>query len=643
MFPLGLALVALWMLGIAAPAGAADKASYIVVYRGSVDSVDRETDKHERAKGFRAKFRYRHAVKGFAAQLTEDEVQELESDPDVAFVSLDRTRRARATIVPGDTAPTGVRRMEAAVGSTVRGPSRVNVAVLDTGIDLDHPDLNAVDGKDCIPPITTAEDDDGHGTHVAGSIAARNNGSGVVGVAPGTKIYAVKVLDSKGEGTDSTIICGLDWAKATRSDGNSSNDIAVINMSLGGPGPQVRPCATTTDAFHRAVCNATAAGIVNAVAAGNEGWDFDFQAVPDVPAAYPETIAVTAMSDFDGAPGGNEDPSTCEPGEQDDVRATFSSFAARSENQGRTLAGPGICIHSTYLNGGYATESGTSMATPHVAGAVALCLGEGTGTGPCAGLPANQPSAFVQKITKTDPSYGYVGDPNQPISGRYYGYLVWGGVSGSSGSSPYRDAVMSTPGLVSYWRLGEGSGSTAVDQKGANQGAYQGSPTLSETGAIAGDPDKAVRFDGQNDEMTAPGPALSTQGSIEGWFYWEAGVALLRDNTTAGGWILAYDSGGQLAYRVGGTSFLTGRTTASLKNGWHHLVLTRSGGSTAFYVDGALVHQGSGGGTTPAKPSWHLMRNGAYAQYSRGRADELAIYNTALSQATVRHHYNAGS
>jgi hypothetical protein len=211
--------------------------------------------------------------------------------------------------------------------------------------------------------------------------------------------------------------------------------------------------------------------------------------------------------------------------------------------------------------------------------------------------------------------------------------------------SPYRDAVLATPGLVSYWRLGEGSGTTAADEKGANPGAYAGNPALGQPGAIEGDSNTAVRFDGSNDELSAPGPALSSQGSIEGWFYWEAGLTLMRDHTSATGtgWLLAFDSGGKLAYRVGGTTFLTGRSTASVRNGWHHLVLTRSGDSTAFYLDGVLVHQGSGAGSQAANLPWHVMRNANTNAYSRGRADEVAIYNTALPAQTVQQHYDAGT
>ena len=111
---------------------------------------------------------------------------------------------------------------------------------------------------------------------MAGTIAARNNGSGVVGVAPNTKLYAVKVLNSSGNGTASQVICGIDWVTANA----SSLGIKVVNMSLGGGGPPVQSCSTTTDAEHKAICRSTEAGVTYVVAAGNSGWDFDTRRHP---------------------------------------------------------------------------------------------------------------------------------------------------------------------------------------------------------------------------------------------------------------------------------------------------------------------------------------------------------------------------
>jgi hypothetical protein len=216
-------------------------------------------------------------------------------------------------------------------------------------------------------------------------------------------------------------------------------------------------------------------------------------------------------------------------------------------------------------------------------------------------------------------------------------------VTATPGAAPtYRDVIFNTAGLRSYWRLGEASGTTAADEKSAHPGTYTGGVSLAQPGALTGD--TAAGFDGSDDEMTAGGSALAltTAGSLEGWFYWEAGsAALMRDSTSSGGWILAFDNGGNLAYRVGGKGFTTSRTTASVRNGWHHLALTVSGGTARFYIDGALVHTGSGAGTAAARMPWHLMRNGTLSGRSRGRGDEVAVYGSALSATTVAQHYQA--
>jgi glucose/arabinose dehydrogenase/PKD repeat protein len=210
--------------------------------------------------------------------------------------------------------------------------------------------------------------------------------------------------------------------------------------------------------------------------------------------------------------------------------------------------------------------------------------------------------------------------------------------------SSYRSLVMGTAGLRSYWRLGEAFGTTAADEKGANPGTFLGGPTLGQPGALSGDSNTAARFDGVNDEMSAGGPAAGANGTLEGWFYWEAGVATMRDSTGTGGvgWILAYDSAGKLAYRAAGKSIVTTRGTATVRNGWHHFALTKSGPSAALYVDGALVHNATGFGSTAAAMPWRAMRNGTAAQFSRGRADELAVYDRALTAAEVQQHHQAG-
>jgi subtilisin len=419
---------------------------YIVVYRASVTSVNAETESRERVRGFSSRLRFRSALEGFSARLKPSQVRGLRADPEVDFVSPDlRVRAASAVpLASGEPLPpTGVQRIGAATATTTRQASTANVAVLDTGIDFAHPDLNAVSGKNCIGSGSAA-DDQGHGTHVAGTIGARNNGAGVVGVVPGTKLYAVKVLNSSGSGLWSQVICGIDWATATRADSDPANDVRVVNMSLSGGGGPVKSCSTTTDALHKAICKSLTAGITYVVAAGNSAWDFDDAANPDVPAAYPEVLTVTAMSDSDGVPGGTGGSPTCTSGQSDDRAATFSNYALTSAGRAHTIAAPGVCINSTVRGGGYARWNGTSMATPHVAGLVALCLGEGSTAGPCASLtPAQTISrirADAEARTLANSGYGFLGDPSRPLSGNYFGYLSWVGGPAPPAPKYYRPA-----------------------------------------------------------------------------------------------------------------------------------------------------------------------------------------------------------
>lgn len=142
--------------------------------------------------------------------------------------------------------------------------------------------------------------------------------------------------------------------------------------------------------------------------------------------------------------------------------------------------------------------------------------------------------------------------------------------------------------------------------------------------------------------MTGNARGLGATGTLEGWFDWRAGVALMRDSTGAGGWILAYDNAGKLSYRIAGTTYDTGRTVASVKGAWHHVAITKNGPAVGFYLDGRLIHSGTGAGTTAPAMPWHVMRNGTTAQYAQGNVDDVAVYTTALPATTIAQRFSAG-
>lgn len=340
----------------AAP-GSAALFDYIVVLDEAVD-VMMVADEHARADTAEIRKLYGNALNGYAARMTAERAAEVAADARVLWVQPDGL-----VTISAQTVPTGVDRVDAESSPTARidGVDErvdVDVAVLDTGVDLDHPDLNvhAAGAKNCSTGYT-ADDGHGHGTHVAGTVGALDDAGGVVGVAPGARIWPVRVLDDGGSGAFSDVICGIDFVTA------HADEIEVANLSLGGLGSDDGNCGTTDhDAMHRAICASVAAGVTYVVAAGNSRTD----AASFIPAAYDEVITVSALADFNGVPGGGALPS-CLILDLDDTSADFSNYGPDID-----LIAPGVCIRSTWKQDGYATLSGTSMASPHVAGGAAL-------------------------------------------------------------------------------------------------------------------------------------------------------------------------------------------------------------------------------------------------------------------------------
>ena len=341
----------------AATAAPPDKAGYIVVLHDSVESPGVAAREMARQVGGQVGFVYKHALKGFSVTLPVQAVAALQKNPKVKYVSTDDVRYASAA----QSVPTGIKRIFADTNPNIKINGSddyrvdVDVAVIDTGVDFQHPDLNVVGGVNCTGKIFFAtcvnggDDDHYHGTHVAGTIGALDNGIGVVGVAPGARIWAVKVLNKNGSGYSSWIIAGIDWVA------QHADTIKVANMSLGGSG--------YSQAEYDAIQGAVNKGVAFAVAAGNEDDDANNYS----PSGFDNVLVVSALADFNGLPGGGAAP-TCRA-DVDDTLADFSNWGPEVD-----VAAPGVCILSTYPieQGEYGTISGTSMASPHAAGALAL-------------------------------------------------------------------------------------------------------------------------------------------------------------------------------------------------------------------------------------------------------------------------------
>ena len=270
-----------------------------------------------------------HIVPTIAASVPKGKLDSLRHNPKVTSVEEDIPMQ-----IIEEALPWGIDRIDAEVVQGQNKGQGVRVAILDTGIDLDHPDLRVAGNVTFVPETTSGDDDHGHGTMVAGIVAALDNEIGVVGVAPDAELYAVKVLNQNGSGVCSVILSGIEWA--------IDNDMQVINMSFGSLGGLPVSIIEALQKAHQA-------GIVLVAGAGNAG-DLD---IIYGPARYEAVIAVGAT-------------------DQQDARASFSCTGSTLE-----LMAPGVGIPSTARGGGYSSGSGTSLSTPHVTGMAALLIASG--------------------------------------------------------------------------------------------------------------------------------------------------------------------------------------------------------------------------------------------------------------------------
>ncbi len=306
---------------------------------------------------------YSKVFNGVATKLSSDDVARLNTDRRIAYIEKDQM----ITLAPppgkgpgngggeptGEEKPWGITRVNGGSG-TANGVAWV----IDTGIDLDHPDL-IVDATRGFNAFTSGKDgqsfDDGngHGSHVAGTIAAINNDIGVIGVAPGATVIPIKVLGSRGSGSYSGVIAGIEHVAANGGNGD------VANLSLGGP---------VSQAVDDAVIAAQTSGVIFVLAAGNDGDDANNHSPARVNGNSIYTIS--AMSNGDNW-------------------ASFSNYG----NPPVDFCAPGVAVKSTWKDGGYNTISGTSMAAPHAAGV--LLLGNAGSSGPVNGDPDGEPDPII--------------------------------------------------------------------------------------------------------------------------------------------------------------------------------------------------------------------------------------------------------
>lgn len=264
----------------------------------------------------------------------------------------------------------------------------VDIAVLDTGVSLTHPDLNVYRDVTFVNGTTTGNDDLGHGSHVAGIAAAKDNDIGIVGIAPGARIWAIKVCDSSGECKITNQIKGVEYAI------KHANEIDVLNISIENP---------NSPALNSIIDAAVRAGITVVVSAGNYGKD----ASATTPANSPSVITVSAIADSDGVCGA-AGPDLSMEGDNttmtDDTFAYFSNFGPAVK-----MSAPGVNVLSTYTGSGYAVDSGTSMAAPYVSGAAAL-------------YKAQHPYATPSEVMAAILGAGSL--PDTPCDGAAHGYFT---------------------------------------------------------------------------------------------------------------------------------------------------------------------------------------------------------------------------
>ena len=363
--------------------------SYIVIFSSKAPEIQRTTISDRlslleknitaltRQYTFEVTQKWESCLTGFAANMDPRVAEALSHDPRIESIEPDQYAYAYT-----QTLPTGINRIDGDVSSTISGNGtgtvgNVEIYIIDTGIQTTHPDLNVVGGINYAGGSSSNYNDgNGHGTHVAGTAAAKDNTSYVVGVAPGANLFAVRVLNNQGSGQFSWIISGVNWVTARKS-GNTKGMVA--NMSLGAYAG-----TTSYNSLDNAIANSIGAGITYAIAAGNSS---------DNASLYTPAHVTTALTVGAYSPTSNS-------------WASFSNYGSTVD-----FLAPGVSILSTYKNSSTATLSGTSMASPHVAGTAALYLS----AHPTANASAVY-TALYNAANSPSPVNGGSGSPNSNAS-----------------------------------------------------------------------------------------------------------------------------------------------------------------------------------------------------------------------------------
>ena len=525
---------------------------------------------------------YDNAIGGFAIKVPNEKALEaIMKIPEVDYVEPDIKVKAFAQSLP-----TGIDRVDADLSSAKSGDGsgsvNVDIAILDTGIDLSHPDLNVYNQVTFVSGTSGGNDDNGHGTAVAGIAAAKDNSDGVVGIAPGARLWSVKVLDSSGNGFTSDIIEGIDYITA------HADEIDAANMSFGGTG--------SSTALRTAIVNSVSAGVTYAAAAGND----DKDASTVIPASYPEVIAVSAIVDTDGKCGGLSSSTTAG---NDDTLASFSNFGSVVD-----IAAPGVLIKSTARGSSYTNSfSGTSASTPHVTGAAALYSSEN---------PNASPSDIRNALRNSGSS------PTTVCDGNGHGYFT-GDQDNNAEPLLYVGTSSAPTGSYHY--------SPSFVLSGNNYQDVANSPSLQLSQfSVAAWFKTSSNFASDAFIVNKGGVGSDSSGQNLNYGIWMTSSEKVKAGFET--------SSGADQYVTSLNSFNDGK--------WHYAVVTFGGSSVILYVDGVQVGTKSTSGASPETSGTKPVRIGANSRvtppgnFFTGEVDEARVWNDDLTVQQVTNAFS---